>query len=69
LTDLHFEVLKYPACSTDLAPLDCYLFPNLKKHLEEGMLWSTQETTSAVDGWFAAQPKEFFLNGLKKLEQ
>jgi hypothetical protein len=38
LADLHVEVLKHPACSTDLALL-------------------------AVHGWFAAQPKEYFLNG------
>jgi hypothetical protein len=25
--------------------------------------------TSAADGWFAAQPKKFFLDGLDELEQ
>jgi hypothetical protein len=29
LTDLHFEVLKHPTYSPDLAPSDYYLFPNL----------------------------------------
>jgi hypothetical protein len=29
LTDLHFEVLKHPAYSLDLAPSDYYLCPNL----------------------------------------
>jgi hypothetical protein len=32
LADLHFEVLKHPAYSPDLAPSNYYLFPNLKKH-------------------------------------
>jgi hypothetical protein len=69
LADLHFVILKHPACSPGLAPSDDYLLPNLKKHLKERKFSSTEEATSAADGWFAAQPKEFFLDGLKKLEQ
>jgi hypothetical protein len=48
-----------------LAPSDYYLFSNLKGR----KFSSIEEATSAADGWFAAQPKEFFLVGLKKLEQ
>jgi histone-lysine N-methyltransferase SETMAR len=63
--ELNFEVLKHPAYSPDFAPSDYYLFPNLKKHLKGIKL----EATLAADGWFAAQQKEYFLDGLKKLEQ
>jgi histone-lysine N-methyltransferase SETMAR len=63
--DFHFEVLKHPAYSPNLAPSNYYLFPNLKRR----KFSATEEATSAADGWFAAQPKEFFLDGLKKLEQ
>jgi hypothetical protein len=49
-----------------LAPSDHYLFPNLKKHLKERKFSSIEEPTLAEDGWFAAQLKEFFLDGLKK---
>jgi hypothetical protein len=52
-----------------LAPSDYYQFPNLKKHLKGRKFSSIEEATSAADRWFAAQPKEFFLGGLKKLEQ
>jgi histone-lysine N-methyltransferase SETMAR len=69
LADTHFEVLKHPAYSPDLAPSDYCLFPNHKKHLKGRKFSSTEEATSAADGWFAAQPEEFFLDGLKKLEQ
>jgi hypothetical protein len=34
LADLHFEVLKHPACPPDLALSDNYFLPNLKKHLK-----------------------------------
>jgi hypothetical protein len=52
-----------------LAPCDYYLFPNLKKHLKGRKFSSIEEATLTADGWFAAQPKEFFLDELKKLEQ
>jgi histone-lysine N-methyltransferase SETMAR len=52
-----------------LAPWDYYLFPNLKKQLKGRKSSSINEATLAADGWFAAQQKEFFLEGLKKLEQ
>jgi histone-lysine N-methyltransferase SETMAR len=68
LADLHFEILKHPTYSPDLAPSDYYLFPNLKKHLD-GRKFSSIEEALAADGWFAVQPKEFFLDALKKIEQ
>jgi histone-lysine N-methyltransferase SETMAR len=63
------EVQKHPTYSPNLAPSDYYLFPNLKKHLRGRKFSSIEEATLAADGWFAAQPKEFFFNELKKLEQ
>jgi histone-lysine N-methyltransferase SETMAR len=69
LADFHFEVLKHPAYSPDLAPSNCYLFPDLKKHLNGRKFSNTDSTTLALDGWLAAQTKEFILDGLKKLEQ
>jgi histone-lysine N-methyltransferase SETMAR len=69
LADLHLEVLKHPAYSPDLASSDYCLFPNLKKYLKGRKFSSIEEATLAPDRWFAAQPKEFFLDRLKKLEQ
>jgi hypothetical protein len=34
LADLHFEALKHPASSFDLAPSHYYLFHNLNKHIK-----------------------------------
>jgi hypothetical protein len=59
LAYLHFKVWKHP----DLAPSDYYLFPNLKGR-QFSSIW---EAILAADRWFAAQPKEFFLDELKKL--
>jgi hypothetical protein len=52
-----------------LAPSDYCLFPSLKKHLKGRKFSNTEEATIAEDEWFAAQPKEFFLDELWELEQ
>jgi hypothetical protein len=57
MTDLHFEVLKHLAYSSDLDPLDYYLFPNFKKRLKERKFLITEEATLAVEGWFGTLPK------------
>jgi histone-lysine N-methyltransferase SETMAR len=69
LEDIHFEFIKTPAYSPDLAPYDYYIFPNLKKHLKGRKFASNEKATLAADWWLAAQQKEVFLDGLKKLEQ
>jgi hypothetical protein len=53
----------------DLAPSDYCLFPNLMKHLKGRKCSTTEKATLAADGWFAAQTKQFFLDGLKELGQ
>jgi hypothetical protein len=63
-----FEVLKQ-TYSPDLAALDYCLFPSFKKHLKGRKFLSIEQATLAADEWFAAQPKECFLDGLKNLEQ
>jgi hypothetical protein len=70
LADHHFEVLKHPTCevlkhlaySPDLAPLDCYLFSNLKMYLKGIMFSVIEEATLAEDGSFAGKPNKFFKN-------
>jgi histone-lysine N-methyltransferase SETMAR len=69
LADLQFEVLKHPTYSPYLAPSDYCLFPNLKKHLSRRKFSSIVDATLAAEGWYAAQTKQCFLDGLKNLEQ
>jgi hypothetical protein len=56
VADLHFKVLKHPAYSPDLAPLDYCLFHSLKKHFEGRRFSSIEKATLAVNTWFTAQP-------------
>jgi hypothetical protein len=64
-TDLHSEVQKLPAYSSDVAHSDCYLFPNLKKHFKGRVFSNIAEATMVAKKWLAAQPKELFLDGLR----
>jgi histone-lysine N-methyltransferase SETMAR len=69
-TDLHYEIQKHPDYPPDLAPSDYYLFPSPKKHLKGREFSTTEEaTTLTADGWFAAQPNDFFLYWLDKSEE
>jgi hypothetical protein len=69
LLDHHCEVWKHPANSSDLTPSDSRPFPNSKQHLRGKKFLSIEETTLAVDEWFAVAPTIFLFYGLKKLEQ
>jgi hypothetical protein len=55
LARVHFEVLKHLTYSPDLTPWNYCLFPDHKKRLKGRKFSSTEETTLAMDGWFAAQ--------------
>jgi histone-lysine N-methyltransferase SETMAR len=56
LAELHFEVLKHPAYSPDLAPSGYHLLPNVKYHLKGTKISTTEDAIPAADDWFAAQP-------------
>jgi len=66
---LGFQCLDHPPYSLDLAPLDYHLFPELKKKLKGRHFSSYAEVTAATETWLDGQPSEFFLSGLRKLEQ
>jgi hypothetical protein len=44
-------------------------FPASRKNLKGRKCSNTEEATLAENGWLTAKPSEFFLDGLKKLEQ
>ena len=47
-----FELLPHALYSPDLAPLDYFLFPNLKKWLGGRRFINNEEVESAVNGYF-----------------
>ena len=50
--ELKFELLPHAPYSTDLAPSDYFLFPNLKKWLDGRRFTNNEEVESAVNGYF-----------------
>ena len=68
LLKLKFEVMAHPPYSPDLVPFD-FLFGPLKEELRGRRFTSDQEVKEAVRAWLAAQPKTFFLEGIRQLVQ
>ena len=66
LRDLHYELLKHPPYSPDLAPSDINLFPKL---LLAGQHFSSnQKAIVAVEGYFAVLIKNHYRDGIMALE-
>jgi len=68
LRDLHYELLKHPPYSPDLAPSDFNLFPKLKLLLAGQHFSSNQEAIVAVEGYFAVLIKNHYRDGIMALE-
>jgi histone-lysine N-methyltransferase SETMAR len=66
---LDFQCLDHPPYSPDLAPSDYHLFPGLKKQLKGRHFSSNVDVIAAAETWLDGQRSEFFLSGLRKLEQ
>ena len=67
-TKCSFEVLPHPLYSADLAPLDFYLFPNLKTNLHGKSFGSNEDVLDAVDEYLGDQEDGFYSEGISKLE-
>ena len=67
LWDLHYELLEHPHYSPDLALSDSYLFPKLQLFLAGQRFSSNQETTAAVEGYFADLIKNHYRDGIMAL--
>ena len=63
-----YELIPHPASLPDLAPSDCFLFPNLKKDIRGLHFRSDEEVVSAVEEWVNGKDPDFFSSGLMALE-
>jgi len=68
LRALHYELLKQPHYSPDLAPSDFCLFPKLKLFVAGQRFSSNQESIAAVEGYFADVTKNHYRDGIMALE-
>ena len=69
LAYLGFQYFDHPPYSPDLAPSDYHLLPGLKKQLKGRHFLSDAEVSASAGTWLDGQPFQFFLSGLRKLEQ
>ena len=68
LVELGYELLPYPPYSSDLAPCNFFLFPNLKKSFAGQKFESNEEVIAAKEAYFAVLQNTYFSGGLKTLE-
>ena len=59
-----YELIPHP----DLAPIDFFLFPNLKKDIRGLHFWSDEEVVTAVEEWVSGKDPDLFSSGLMALE-
>ena len=63
-----YELIPHPAYSSDLAPSDFFLFPNLKKDICGLHFRSDEEVVTTVEEWVNGNDPDFFSSGLMALE-
>ena len=63
-----FELADHPPYSSDLAPSDYFLFPNIKKHLAGKQYRTNDEVISAVEDFFEDQDESFHTTGIHALQ-
>ena len=68
LFDLRYEILPHPPYTPDLAPFDYFLFPNMKTWLGGKRFSSNEVIIAATNEYFEGFDKNYFLEGIKKLE-
>ena len=68
-TECGLEVLPYPPYSPDMAASDFYMFPKLKSNLCGTQFGSQEGIIAAVNMYLEDQEKDFYLEGINKLEQ
>ena len=66
--ELGFESFPHPPYSSDLAPNDYYLFPNLKIWLCGRRFKMTEKIEWETEGYFGGFDKSYYLEGIEKLK-
>ena len=60
LVELRYELLPHPTYSSDLAPCEFFLFPNMKKWLGGKRFTSNEQVIAATEAYFGKFDKTYF---------
>ena len=66
--ELGFESFPYPPYSSDLAPSDYYLFPNLMRWLCGRRFEPIEEVEWETEVYFGGFDKSYYVEGIEKLK-
>jgi hypothetical protein len=67
MSKLKFKLLPHTAYSPELTPSDYYSFRLLKDAIHGHQFANDEEVKNKVHMWLHAQPKTFFMDGIRKL--
>ena len=62
-----FQFVEHPPYSPDLAPSDCYLFPNIKKELDGNHFARDDDVINAVNHFLRDQNGAIYTEGIRLL--
>ena len=65
LNELRYELLHHPSYSSDLAPSDYHLFPNLKKWLQGKRFYSNEEVIAETVAYFKDLDANYYKKGIE----
>lgn len=68
IKELTFELLPHPPHTSDLAPSDFCLFPNLKKWLSGKRVLDDSQLSDDVNGYFEELKKSTYVSGITAVE-
>jgi len=66
--EFRYELFPHSTYSSDLAPCDYFLFPNLKKWFGGKRFTTREQLTAETEAYFEGLDKSYYSDGLKKLE-
>ena len=69
LNELSFELLPHLPYSPDMAPIDYWLFPDLKKMLQGKRFGSNEEVVAVTEVYFESKDESFYKKGIVNVEK
>ncbi|GBN21963.1 Histone-lysine N-methyltransferase SETMAR [Araneus ventricosus] len=69
LYKLEWDLIQHPPYSTDMSPLDFYLFSHLQLHLDGSIFNSNEEVINDVHLFLGSRTSQLFTEGIEKLPE
>ena len=69
LNELRFKLIFHPLYSSDMTPIDYWMFADLKTVFQEKRFGSKEEVIAELEAYFESKDKSFYEKCIKILEE